>query len=211
MTKPSTLESIFFAAMAKQTPADRIAYLDSACATDAGLRNRVERMLAAQAEAGSFLETPLQDLAVEDDASGLTERPGSFVGRYKLLQQIGEGGMGVVFMAEQQRPVRRQVALKVIKPGMDTRQVIARFEAERQALAMMDHPNIAKVFDAGATGGGEKGDRNLLPERPEGSFAQKVPVPFFEGRPYFVMELVKGVPIIDYCDQEQLPLRAGWS
>jgi serine/threonine protein kinase len=215
MTKPSALESIFFGAMAKQTPADRIAYLDSACATDAGLRNRVERMLAAQAEAGSFLETPLQDLAVEDDASGLTERPGSFVGPYKLLQQIGEGGMGVVFMAEQQRPVRRQVALKVIKPGMDTRQVIARFEAERQALAMMDHPNIARVLDAGTTTEQEKvGDREMgRGGEPDLKVSLRVspspPLPLSpssSGRPYFVMELVKGVPIIDYCDQEQLPL-----
>ena len=97
------------------------------------------------------------------------------IGPYKLLEQIGEGGFGIVFMAEQVRPVRRRVALKIIKPGMDTRQVIARFEAERQALALMDHPNIARVFDAGATDA---------------------------GRPYFVMELVRGVPITDYCDQQ---------
>ena len=109
-----------------------------------------------------------------------TERVGAIIGRYKLLERIGEGGFGVVYMAEQQQPVRRKVALKVIKPGMDTRQVIARFEAERQALALMDHPNIAKVLDAGATD---------------------------SGRPYFVMELVHGVPITEYCDQNQLPPR----
>ena len=108
------------------------------------------------------------------------ERPGTVIGPYKLLEQIGEGGFGVVFMAEQTQPVRRKVALKVLKPGMDTRQVVARFEAERQALAIMDHPNIAKVFDGGATG---------------------------SGRPYFVMELVKGVPITEYCDQNHLTPR----
>ena len=110
----------------------------------------------------------------------ITEQPGTVIGPYKLLQQIGEGGMGVVFMAEQTEPIQRTVALKIIKPGMDTRQVIARFEAERQALAMMDHPNIARVLDAGTTD---------------------------TGRPYFVMELVKGVPITDYCDQQHLSVR----
>ena len=109
-----------------------------------------------------------------------TEKPGTVIGRYKLLEQIGEGGFGVVFMAEQEEPVRRKVALKIIKPGMDTKEVIARFEAERQALAMMDHPNIAKVLDAGATE---------------------------SGRPYFVMELVRGVPITDFCDQNSLTTR----
>ena len=114
-----------------------------------------------------------------------TERVGATIGRYKLLERIGEGGFGVVFMAEQQQPVRRKVALKVIKPGMDSRQVVARFEAERQALALMDHPNIAKVLDAGATD---------------------------SGRPYFVMELVKGVPITEFCDQQPAHARAsGWS
>src|SRR5581483_10380460 len=108
------------------------------------------------------------------------ERPGTVIGPYKLLEQIGEGGMGLVFMAEQLQPVRRKVALKVLKPGMDTRQVIARFEAERQALALMDHPNIAKVLDGGATA---------------------------SGRPYFVMELVRGTPLTDYCDQNSLTPR----
>src|SRR5262245_42014060 len=110
----------------------------------------------------------------------MTEVPGTIIGPYKLVEQLGEGGFGVVFLAEQERPVRRNMALKIIKPGMDTRQVIARFEAERQALAMMDHPNIAKVYDAGATE---------------------------NGRPYFVMDLVQGVPITDYCDQCNLTTR----
>src|SRR5216117_2759291 len=113
-----------------------------------------------------------------DEPAG--ERPGTVIGQYKLLEQIGEGGFGVVFMAEQTQPVRRKVALKVIKPGMDSRQVVARFEAERQALALMDHPNIAKVFDGGETA---------------------------SGRPYFVMELVRGAPVTDVCDQSHLSVR----
>ena len=108
----------------------------------------------------------------------ISERPGTRIGRYKLLQEIGHGGFGVVFMAEQQEPVRRMVALKIIKPGMDTRAVVARFEAERQALALMDHPSIAQVFDGGVTD---------------------------SGRPYFVMELVKGVPITSFCDKNNSP------
>ena len=133
----------------------------------------------------SFLESPAADLTPTTTATPIAERPGTVIGPYKLLQQIGEGGMGVVFMAEQTEPIQRTVALKIIKPGMDTRQVIARFEAERQALAMMDHPNIARVLDAGTTD---------------------------TGRPYFVMDLVKGVPITEYCDR-QAPLapRSGWS
>ena len=146
------------------------------------LRASVERMLAATKRAGSFLGAtgPSGDATAHHEPP-IVERPGTVIGPYKLLQQIGEGGMGVVFMAEQTEPIQRTVALKIIKPGMDTRQVIARFEAERQALAMMDHPNIAKVLDAGTTD---------------------------SGRPYFVMELVKGVPITKYCDEKHLPLRA---
>ena len=181
MTNTSPLESIFFAALEKHTPAERMAFLNEACAGNEELRGSVERMLAAQAGVGSFLEQP----AIAGDATVLhepviSERPGTVIGPYKLLQQIGEGGMGVVFMAEQSHPIQRTVALKIIKPGMDTRQVIARFEAERQALAMMDHPNVAKVLDAGTTD---------------------------SGRPYFVMELVKGVPITKYCDEKHLSLR----
>src|SRR5262249_32835315 len=136
----------------------------------------VEALLEASAQAGSFLEPPAPaPLATVDEP--VRERLGTVIGPYKLLQQLGEGGMGTVFMAEQTQPVQRKVALKIIKPGMDSRQVIARFEAERQALALMDHPNIAKVLDGGTTD---------------------------TGRPYFVMELVKGVPITKYCDEHRL-------
>ena len=158
--------------------------MDDACAGNPELRRRVERLLKTQQEVGSFLESAAPEICLTVDHP-ISERPGTVIGPYKLLQQIGEGGMGVVFMAEQTEPIQRTVALKIIKPGMDTRQVIARFEAERQALAMMDHPNIAKVLDAGTTE---------------------------SGRPYFVMELVKGVPITKYCDEKHLPLRgSGWS
>src|SRR6516162_10054183 len=157
-------DSIFFEAVAKPTAEERSAYLDGACGTDHELRERVERLLAAQLKVGSFLESPAPAL-IDTVDEPIREAPGTVIGPYKLLEQIGEGGFGVVFMAEQQEPIRRKVALKLIKPGMDTRQVIARFEAERQALALMDHPNIAKVLDAGQTS---------------------------SGRPYFVMDLVKG-------------------
>jgi tetratricopeptide (TPR) repeat protein/serine/threonine protein kinase len=145
---------------------------------DEDLCRRVRLLLAAHQD-DSFLDSPAPALgAMLDDP--ITERPGTVVGPYKLLEQIGEGGFGVVFLAEQNRPVRRTVALKILKPGMDTRQVVARFEAERQALALMDHPNIAHILDGGETA---------------------------SGRPYFVMELVRGVPITDFCDQNQLPVR----
>ncbi len=161
--------------------AAREAYLDRACAGDGLLRQRIAGLLGALGRAGGFLESP--GAAVEpgetvDCPSAVpAETEGGVVGPYKLLEQIGEGGFGAVYMAEQSQPVRRRVALKVLKPGMDTKQVVARFEAERQALAIMDHPNIAKVFDGGATP---------------------------SGRPYFVMELVRGVPITGFCDQNQL-------
>ncbi len=181
MSNPSPLEEIFFGALEKRSAAERSSYLAEACAGDADLRRRVEKMLAAQSEGRSFLESPAAaELIASFDQQAITEGPGAVIGPYKLLEQIGEGGFGVVFMAEQTQPVRRKVALKVLKPGMDTRQVVARFEAERQALAIMDHPNIAKVFDGGATP---------------------------TGRPYFVMELVKGVPITEFCDQNQLTPR----
>ena len=161
---------------------ERHEFLDRECADDAALRAEVEALLDAGDQAGSFLESPAPaaDLDLTIDQPGSAERPGVVIGPYKLLEQIGEGGFGVVFMAEQTQPVRRKVALKVLKPGMDTRQVVARFEAERQALAIMDHPNIARVFDGGATD---------------------------SGRPYFVMELVKGLPITEYCDQNHLTPR----
>ena len=148
---------IFLGALDK-TPAERGAYLDGACGGDGALRQRVEHLLAEQDVLGGFLETPALTphfgLHGTQVVAAVTEKPGDRIGRYKLLQMIGEGGCGVVYMAEQEEPVRRRVALKVIKLGMDTRSVIARFEAERQALAMMEHPHIARVFDAGSTEAG---------------------------------------------------------
>src|SRR5207245_1921429 len=170
-------ESIFMEALRKQTPEGRAAFLDQACA-DAELRRSVELLLRAHDKAGHFLQGVPQAGPTIDQPN--RERLGTVIGPYKLLQQIGEGGMGTVFMAEQTQPVQRKVALKVIKAGMDSGQVIARFEAERQALAMMDHVNIARVLDAGATE---------------------------SGRPYFVMELVNGVPITKYCDDNHLTPR----
>jgi WD40 repeat protein/serine/threonine protein kinase len=180
-TSQPELRAIFCEALEHQAPQEQADYLDRACQGKPGLRARVEALLRAHAEANSFLQEPSGRPAATVDEGPAAERPGTVVGPYKLLEQIGEGGFGVVFMAEQHQPVRRKVALKVLKPGMDSRQVIARFEAERQALALMDHPHIARVLDAGATAG---------------------------GRPYFVMELVKGVAITAYCDQNQLPARA---
>ena len=176
---------LFIAALQIDDPAERAAYLDKACGGDAELRQRVEALLAAFGQAGSFLQQPAAAPAATAEGTPVgpsqqnapAEELGRVIGPYKLLQQLGEGGMGTVFMAEQTQPVQRKVALKIIKPGMDSRQVIARFEAERQALALMDHPNIAKVLDAGTTE---------------------------TGRPYFVMELVKGVPITRYCDEHRL-------
>ena len=160
---------------------DRKAYLDSTCGDDRILRLRVEKLLNAQPKAEDFLERPfVSNVTATLDTPGIAERPGTVIGRYRLLEEIGEGGMAVVFKAEQHEPVRRLVALKILKPGMDTRRVIARFEAERQALALMEHPSIAKVFDAGTAE---------------------------SGRPYFVMELVEGCPLTDYCDQKQLSTR----
>jgi serine/threonine protein kinase len=178
--QPKSIDRVFWEAGQLKGAAERNAYLDRTCAGDADLRRRVEQLLQAKPKAESFLESPAIGMAVTVEEP-ITERPGTVIGPYKLLEQIGEGGFGIVFMAEQQQPVRRKVALKILKPGMDTRQVIARFEAERQALALMDHPHIAQVFDGGETP---------------------------TGRPYFVMELVKGLPITDYCDQNRLPIRA---
>jgi non-specific serine/threonine protein kinase/serine/threonine-protein kinase len=173
------IDEIYFAAVECEDPAARAAYLAEACGTDTELRRQVERLLEARAERGSFLEAPALGPTIEHGAGPIAEGPGTVIGPYKLREQIGEGGMGVVYVAEQHQPVRRKVALKIIKPGMDTKQVIARFEAERQALAMMEHPNIARVHDAGATD---------------------------SGRPYFVMELVRDIPITEYCDRERLSI-----
>ncbi len=179
-------EAIFDGAL-QLPPAQRAAYVDAACGADAELRRRVQVLLDAHEKAGGFLE-PAAAPAPIVGAKGTivvtppppSEKPGDVIGRYKIRENLGEGGCGVVYVAEQFEPVRRRVALKVIKLGMDTRNVIARFEAERQALALMDHPNIAKVLDAGSTS---------------------------TGRPYFVMELVRGIKITDYCDQHQLGTR----
>ncbi|MEW6158005.1 MAG: protein kinase [Verrucomicrobiota bacterium] len=171
--------TLFNEAIEIEDPSLRAEYLDRVCRSDPALRRNIEELIAADAAAGGFLvpsSAPVSG-ATTVAAEELKELVGERIGRYKLLQKIGEGGCGVVYMAEQEEPVRRRVALKVIKLGMDTRRVIARFEAERQALALMDHPNIARVLDAGSTE---------------------------SGRPFFVMELVKGIRITDYCDQKKL-------
>lgn len=181
------IETIFDAAIQLNSAEKRRAYLDIACEGDLTLRGKIEEMLKANERADAYflnaapsspeVDPPEQAFDEEWTEMTVSEKPGTLIGRYKLLQNIGEGGMGIVYMAEQTEPVIRKVALKIIKLGMDTKQVVARFEAERQALALMDHPNIAKVLDAGSTD---------------------------TGRPYFVMELVRGVPITEYCDKNKL-------
>ena len=169
------IRSVFCDALEKETPEEREAYLAQACQDDLILRVEVDTLLRTHSKANDFFKGPL--LGPEMPEENLPEAPGTIIDRYKLLEQIGEGGMAVVYMAEQQKPINRKVALKIIKLGMDTKQVIARFEAERQALALLDHSNIARVYDAGATE---------------------------TGRPYFVMELVRGVSITEYCDKNNL-------
>src|SRR6516165_2113153 len=174
---------IFIAALQKDDPAQRQAYLEEACAGQPELRRQVENLLRLHEGAGSFLDQPAQTptkspySTVEPPGR---EKLGTFIGPYKLIELVGEGGMGTVWMAQQTEPVKRLVAVKLIKAGMDSKAVIARFEAERQALALMDHPNIARVIDGGTT---------------------------TSGRPYFVMDLVKGVPITRYCDEHHLTPR----
>jgi tetratricopeptide (TPR) repeat protein len=192
-----SIESILATAVEMPSEAERRQFVHDACAGDIELQARLEQLIANHFRAGSFLEWPPAIAANQRDANQrdanqcdagtrdivdvpIREAPGTVIGPYKLVEQIGEGSFGVVFLAEQTQPVRRKVALKVLKPGMDTRQVVARFEAERQALAIMDHPNIAQVHDGGVTA---------------------------SGRPYFVMELVKGAPLSEFCDQNQLTLR----
>jgi serine/threonine protein kinase len=187
-------------------------YVAEACGADADLAHQVERLLQVHRDAGSFLDEPASGLEYPGATElypDLSDGPGATIGPYKLLEQIGEGGFGIVYMAEQTSPVRRKVALKIIKPGMDTKEVSARFEAERQALALMDHPNIAKVLDAGVVGpvcrtGPGGGEVDGLPaSSSEGPARQAGPT----GRPYFVMELVHGVPITEFCDSQKLPHR----
>jgi serine/threonine protein kinase len=172
-------ESVFAAAVSLASPVERGAYPDSACAGDAALRARIEALLRAHERAGHLLDRPAAGPGeLTASYTSPSEQPGTIIaGRYKLLEALGEGGMGTVWVAEQTEPVRRKVALKLIKPGMDSKSVLVRFEAERQALALMDHPNIARVLDGGLTP---------------------------EGRPFFVMDYVKGVPITQYCDDTRL-------
>jgi serine/threonine protein kinase/WD40 repeat protein len=179
MNEPRKSAGAIFDAAIELPSEERAMLLEKTCAGDAALRQRVEALLGAHEEAGKFMAVPAQLPVARATDSTLKDQSGERIGRYKLLQQIGEGGCGVVYMAEQEEPVRRRVALKVIKLGMDTKNVIARFAAEQQALAMMDHPNIARVLDAGATEA---------------------------GRPYFVMELVRGVKITDYCDENNFSI-----
>src|SRR5262245_29525776 len=183
-----TEETLFAAALERPAGAERRAFLDAACGGDRRLRDRVEQLLAADERTRGILDqtpggvfppdAPTQDRrpATEPTAEG----PGAAVGPYRLVQLIGEGGMGTVYLAQQTEPVKRQVAVKVIRAGLDSRQVVARFEAERQALALMDHPNIAKILDGGVTA---------------------------DGRPYFVMELVQGAPVTQFCDDRRLGVR----
>src|SRR6186713_3338978 len=175
-----TEREIFLEAFEMSTPEARAAYLQGACRGDVTLRRKVDELLKEHFSNDSLLAGPaLEGKRIEVESSA-EQAPAAMLGRYKLLEKIGEGGFGEVWMAEQREPVKRRVALKIIKLGMDSRQVVARFEAERQALAMMDHANIARIFDAGMTD---------------------------NGRPYFVMELVRGVKITEYSDRNQLPTR----
>ena len=179
LTTYDRLREIFFDVVDHHPPDQWEAHLDQACDGDAELRRQVNVLLNAHAAEGTLLDLRLDGIPGAELRVRDSEGPGTVIGPYKLLEQIGEGGTGVVYVAEQSHPVRRRVAMKIIKPGMDTKQVVARFEAERQALAMMDHPNISKVHDAGAAE---------------------------SGRPYFVMELVRGIAITAYCDREQLSI-----
>ena len=181
MTAHNREKEIFEAALDISSPNERLVFVEQACADDVALARRIMALIDASESGTHFLSGTPENAQLSPQTVHFTEGPGSIIGRYKLLEQIGEGGFGVVYLAEQLEPVRRKVALKIIKPGMDTRQLIGRFEAERQALALMDHPNIAQIYDAGATN---------------------------RGRPYFVMELVKGLPITKFCDEQQLDTEA---
>lgn len=178
---PNLLKSIFLNALELPSGSEREAYLDAQCGQDAALRREVEELLSHHKQMGDFLEATAVGVGASAEPGQLVGQSGQTIGRYRLLQVIGEGGVGVVYLAQQAEPVCRKVALKILKPGMDSREITARFESERQALALMDHPNIARVFDAGTTN---------------------------SGRPYFVMELVEGISLTDYCDQNDLSIRS---
>ena len=178
MPHPANHKDHIFVQALERPAEQRSAYLDSACGDDQILRAEIEELLACHDKAGSFMLEP--PVGISAEIGRIKEGPGTVIGRYELLEQIGEGGFGIVFLAQQLKPVKREVALKIVKPGMDTRLVIARFEAERQALALMDHPNVAKILDAGETD---------------------------SGRPYFVMELVTGISLTEYCDRHSLSAR----
>src|SRR6202158_696886 len=180
---PDRTESVFAAAVEIASPEERAAFLEQGCAGDPALRERIDALLRAHDRAGHFIDLPAAKPGAPEKTGGYEpsgEQPGIFLaGRYKLLEQIGEGGMGTVWVAEQTQPVRRKVAVQLIKAGMDSKTVLSRFEAERQALALMDHPNIAKVLDGGTTE---------------------------PGRPFFAMEYVKGIPVTKYCDDARLSI-----
>ncbi|HSG73213.1 MAG TPA: serine/threonine-protein kinase, partial [Planctomycetaceae bacterium] len=183
MSEPSSyLKEVFASALAFDTPEARTAYLGSACGDDNTLRAEVDSLLEAHSAADGVLNRAVRTIELPRTFASTRqyEPTGTQIGPYTIREQLGEGGMGVVYLAEQSVPVRREVALKIIKPGMDSKEVIARFEAERQTLAMMSHPHIAKVLDGGTTE---------------------------SGRPYFVMELVKGIPITEFCDRQRFDLR----
>ena len=209
---PSREEALFALALEKLGD-KRAAFLDAMCEGDAALRQRLEALLAAHGqpdESSPVTEPAIKATMKLDLPDAEDEAVGQTLGHYKLLEKVGEGGCGVVYVAEQTEPVRRHVALKVIKLGMDTKAVVARFEAERQALAMMDHPNIARVLDAGATTGAEA-QESVREGRTTATSVQsqianrksQIPV----GQPFFVMELVRGIRITDYCDQNHLPTK----
>src|SRR5262245_9777726 len=195
-------EAVFLAALDKATHPERVAYIEGACAGNPRLLARVCELLEAHAELQGPLDAPPLGPPLAAASGDEPEGPGTIIGPYKLLQQIGEGGMGVVYMAEQTHPVQRKVALKIIKPGTDSRQVLARFEAERQALALMDHPNIAKVLDAGTIG-----EPSRVSDRVPADDTRSLTRLGSLGRPYFVMELVKGIPITRFCDERRLTPR----
>src|SRR6266702_4512413 len=199
-------QAIFTLAVAKPA-AERAAFLDRECAGDLALRQRLEALMAAHERPDPVLDAHIEEakptVKVDLPGDSVDAAVGVTIGRYKLLEKVGEGGCGVVYVAEQTEPVRRRVALKVIKLGMDTKAVVARFEAERQALAMMDHPNIAKVLDAGSTESPHPASSHPLPPDGRGTGGEGRSY-LSAGRPYFVMELVRGIRITDYCDQNNL-------